>query len=224
MKKLILTATLLLILLVGFSQKPLSIAAVKDFSSSAFYYYRYGKNGTATAYFNTMLSRKYQFSDIAVIMETLETNKEGREFLFEQMRRQFGDGEYLFRQLYSLGIKAVHCKEIVNYVAAKGSVEVPPVVQIDSVKKSFVIYQGTRRFADETNTYVREVTIQGNEISIKLYAGKNNGETKDTTKLFATETGYIRNGKIFIKQGKDYTSGTYRIEKGELIIAKDQGD
>jgi hypothetical protein len=150
-------------------------------------------------------------------MISTETDKQARETVFDGFNSlSGGSADKLNSYLFNWGLSPLHAKEITNYIGSKYR-------KIEG-KESIGIFQGTKIFEDEEGVYSREVTIKGSDITVKLFAGSRNANYTGKTQLLGVEKGYIKNGKVFIKDGKNYRSDLYRIENGKLVVNYDTGD
>ena len=92
------------------------------------------------------------------------------------------------------------------------------------VKTYNVFFQGIKKFCDTfDDSWESVVTINRDEISIKIYPGENNSYHKNKTEVFRSAIGKIMNGKIFIKKGTKYIPDLYKFENGILYEMNDEG-
>lgn len=197
------------------AQKPLSREAIKDFAAVCWFNYKFGHpNFVATM--NTYLP--YKRSEIALLMENLDTDKTGREEVFKLFYRIARNYESLFNYFYRLQIGAVHSRELALYIMNKydkSYEEVEP-----TTKSKF--FQGTKRFSDG-EAWDIVVTINKSLITLKTYPNAKNTYHKDKSKPTEINTGYIKDEIIYIKWKNGYDSTSLKIEDGVLYEANNEG-
>lgn len=79
------------------------------------------------------------------------------------------------------------------------------------------LFQGTKVFVDGGQYWKSVVTIDKNIFTIKSYPAKNNSLYKNKNIAKSTESGYIKNGKIYTKSAdKKYLPDLYKYEAGKF--------
>lgn len=163
---------------------------------------------------------RIEFTEKNGVTEILTLTKEGKLMLSEYVQ---------YKKIGTLGD---------TYTVTKGKYN--PVIKInedgtiEAIKpensKSKIsqllpgLFEGTKRFEDEDGIYCREVTIRDNKIKINLLPGHNNSEFSNQDSLINSEEGYIKEGKIFIKERDKYRSDLYKFVDGKLIVNYSIGD
>lgn len=199
MKRIFICTLLILSINASFAQKPLSKQTIKDFAAVCWFNYRFG-NANFIASMNTYLP--YERSKVAVIMERLETDKQGREEVFKVFYKlSFGKYDRLFDNLYGLKLDATQSEELAQYIITRFSSD---------------YFSGTRKFTDGDGwNYV--VTINQDKVTIKLFPSAKNEFYKDKTKPKKVITGSIVDDKIVTSVSR------FKYEYGSFYEMNDEG-
>lgn len=121
MKRIIFTIVItLLIIAKANSQSDIPKKISDEFAYSVNYNYKYG-NGNTRLYILEMLRRKgYKPMDADVLVESIADNSKNRNLILEVFHNlSGGDKEFLYANLYSLGISATSSKYLAEFIIAK---------------------------------------------------------------------------------------------------------
>lgn len=203
MKKKSICLLMILFSIASYCQQGLKQSTIKDFAAVCWFNYSYG-NQMFVSTMNTYMG--YERSKVALIMENLESNKEGREKVFDVFYRlSSGNYESLFNNLYGLKLTATAADEIAKYIIAK-----------NNPQKRNEFFTGTKRFSDG-KAWDYEVVIKENNIILKLYPNIKNTYHKNKKTPTRVTYGVIRQGKIITKDSE------FKLEYGVLYEMNNEG-
>jgi hypothetical protein len=87
------------------------------------------------------------------------------------------------------------------------------------------LFQGTKVFVDGGQYWKSVVTIDKNIFTVKSYPAKNNSLYKNKNIAKSTESGYIKNGKIYTKSAdKKYLPDLYKYEAGKFYELNNENE
>lgn len=219
--KALLAFILICVVHIGYAQKAVSQAAIKDFSSSCEFQSKYNQNQNfmlVTLMQHIAVKTGSSMMKADVIINSTGIDKEARETVFEAFNSiSGGDPDKLFLYLNNWGLTPAYAKEISIYIGKKYIA--PIVTEIEpskpedklegydftslvSVDSTETFFQGTKKFEGHIDD-VYKVTVTGNKIEILEL---NNYSA-------VSFSGTIKNGRILDKSNKE---GKYRYRDGKL--------
>lgn len=87
------------------------------------------------------------------------------------------------------------------------------------------LFQGTKIFVDKDQIWKNVVTIDKNIFTIQSYPGKNNNLYKNKNIPQSTESGYIKNGKIYTRSADNtYLPDLYKYEFGKFYELNNENE
>lgn len=92
-----------------------------------------------------------------------------------------------------------------------------------SGQNSSSLFQGTKKFCDDTNSWYYLVTISQNSITLKSFPGSENSAYSDKSKPKEIVKGIIKDGKIVTKDASEYLTNRFKFEDGVLSEVNNEG-
>lgn len=227
--------------------------AIRDFSISFYYKYKFEKNQSLQAYAYITGNRLgYSLVDIQVAVEKMETDVRFREELLKVMGDLYKtDVDFFTLNLISIGMKATNAKELASYVYQKheqgsgvtveptkiielkdsnkehGKTNIPKAIFAPPTQKKSEynrLFTGTKIFCDPENIWKYEVTVIGDSVILKLFPGSANSHHKNKSKPVETVKGIIVNGNIITKDSPEYLTNRFRYKNGILYETNNEGE